>query len=87
MWTTKEEKKKRILMLQSPKNYFGYINYFYCNQMGHHIKQFLYRNGTYVLKPHEKLIWLPKAFSFESSLIYYANYVGPKTYWLPYTKV
>ena len=34
---------------------FDYINYFYCNQRGHHIGLFHFRNGTYVLKENEKL--------------------------------
>ena len=42
------------------KRHFVNINYFYCNQRGHHIKDCFYRNGSYVLKPNEKgLLKLP----------------------------
>ena len=68
------------------KRHFGFINCFYCNQRGHHIRDCFYRNGTYVLRPNEKLVWLPKALSskFHSSLS--TNIVGPKTVWVPFSK-
>ena len=37
------------------KKHFRFINYFYCNQRGHHIKDYSYRNDTYVLRPNLKL--------------------------------
>ena len=66
---------------------FGYINYFYCNQRGHHIRYCPFRNGTYVLKQIEKLVWVPKAISSKERLIDYTNHIGSKIYWIPYSEV
>ena len=68
------------------KKHFGFINYFYCNQRGHHIRDYFYRNGTYVLRPNEKLVWLPKASSSKVHSSLSTNIVGSKTIWVPPSK-
>ena len=68
------------------KRHFGIINCYYCNQRGHYIKDCSYRNGTYVLRPNEKLLWLPKASTSKSHSFLSTNFVGPKTTWVPSTK-
>ena len=68
------------------KRHFGFINCFYCNQRGHHIRDYFYRNGTYVLRPNEKLVWLPKVTSSKLHSSLRTNIVGPKTIWVPSSK-
>ena len=36
-------------MDQKSKKHFGFIKCFYCNQRWHHIMDYYYRNGTYVI--------------------------------------
>ena len=67
------------------KRHFVLINCYYCNQRGHHIKDCPYRNGTYVLRPNEKLLWLLKTSTFKLHSFLNTNFVGPKTTWVPST--
>ena len=57
---SKNKKSLRKFFKSKPITHYGFINCYYCNQRGHHIKDCQYRNRTYVLRPNEKLLWLPK---------------------------
>ena len=76
----KSQKKKNSRKLFKTKHisHYGFINCFYCNQRGHHIKDCHSTNGTYVLKPNEKLVWLPKALTSKSHSFLFTNFFGHK---------
>ena len=80
-----KEENSRKFFKSKPISHYGFINCFYCNQRGHHIKDCHYRNGTYMLRPNEKLLWLPKASTSKSHSFLFTNFVGPKTTWVPPT--
>ena len=79
-------KSKRSNQKKTNK-YYGFINCFYYNQRQHHIKDCFYKNRTYVLKPNEKLLWLPKVSTSKSYPLLNTNSVGPNAIWVPSSKV
>ena len=81
----KNKKNSKKSYKTTIKRYFGFINSYYCNQRGNHIKDYPYRNGTYVLRPNEKLLWLPKALKYKSHSLLYTNFVGLKITQVPLT--
>ena len=80
-----KRQNKKSYRLNS-KKYFNFINCFYYNQRGHHIKYCYYRNGIYVLRPNEKLHWLLKVSTPKSYALLFNNIVGPKTTWVSSSK-
>ena len=54
-----------------------HITCFYCGQKGHGVDTCTYRKGTYVPSVGEKLVWMPKSSSFEST-----NTSEPKRIWV-----
>ena len=79
----KKKKNSKWTWKTTTKRYLGFINYYYYNQRGHHIKDCLYRNGTFVLRLNEKPLWLPKASTSKSHSLLYTNFVRPKITWMP----
>ena len=55
----KNKKNPKIFYRTNSKRHFAFINCYYCNQRDHHINDCSYKNGTYVLRLNEKLLWLP----------------------------
>ena len=81
--TLRQNKKTYI---SNSRKYLGFINFFYCNQKGHHIKDCCYRNETYVLRPNDKLLWLPKDSTSKSYPLFITKIIGIKTTWVPSSK-
>ena len=82
----KNKRKSKGSYRTNTKKHFGFINCYYGNKKGHHIKDCYYRNGTYVLRPNEKLLWLPKALTSKSYPSSNTNISGPETIWVPSSK-
>ena len=72
------KKRSKESYRTTSKMHFGFINYYYYNQRGHHIRDYSYKNGTFVLRTNEKLLWLLKSTPSKSYPSLSTNFVGPK---------
>ena len=82
----KNNRRNKKFYILNFKKHFGFINCYYFNQRGHHIKDCSYRNGNYVLKPNERLLWSLKDLTSKSYPLLFINIARPKTNWISSSK-